>query len=146
MTLVHRLARHPIIRQQGRFLVVAVVAATLDFGAANMLAFVADVDKVISSTIALSIASVANFVLNRYWTFERRGRVDLRREVLPFAAVVVVVVGLTSGVVWLAQEWFGESALVFNAARFTGLAVIWFVKFFVFRHLIFVDRPAAERR
>nr|MBA2372170.1 hypothetical protein [Chloroflexota bacterium] len=57
MQFVARLARHPIIRQQGKFLVVAVVAATLDFGVANILAFVADIDKVISSTIALSIAS-----------------------------------------------------------------------------------------
>ncbi len=135
-----------MIRQQGKFLAVAVVATTIDFGVANTLAFVADVDKVVSSTVALSIASVANFVLNRYWTFERRGRIDLRREVLPFAAVVLVVLGLTSGVVWLATEWFGESVFVFNAARFTGLGIIWFVKFFVFRNLIFVDRSVTGRR
>ncbi len=146
MELVGRLARHPIIRQQGKFLVVALVAAIVDFGLANVLAFVVDVDTVVASGVALCLASAVNFALNRSWTFDRHGKVDLVREVVPFALVALVVLGMTSAVVWLAGYWFGKSVLIFNAARVTGLGLMWLAKFFVFRQWVFVDRGTTELR
>ena len=142
---IRRLARHSMVREQGKFFIVGAVSALLDFGLANLLAFVIDLDNVVASAVALLVVSVANFVLNRVWVFGRRGAVDLLREAMPFVVVVLVVLGLTSGVIWLADRWFGDSIIAFNAARIGGLGVIWLVKYFVFRHWVFADRSVVGR-
>lgn len=40
--------------------------------------------------------AVPNYFLNRNWTWGRKGRHDLLREVLPYVAIVLVTVGLAS--------------------------------------------------
>lgn len=144
MEVVHRLVRRPLIRQQGKFLVVGVVSTILDFAAANVLAFVVALPNVIANAIAVSLVGTVNFALNRAWTFGVRGRVDVAREVAPFVAVTIGVIGLTSAVIWAAGALLGGGVLVFNAAKLAGLGLIFLAKFFVFRRWVFANRAAPQ--
>ncbi len=143
---IRRVARHPLLRQQGKFLVVAAVATSVDFSIANVLAFIVELDKVVANVISFSFASVVNFPLNRFWVFDRRGRVDITREAAPFVLAAFVALLMSSGVVWLADEWFGGGVFIFNAAKIGGLGLILLAKFFVFRHWIFAERAVLETR
>ncbi len=144
MLSLRRVTEHPLIRQQGKYLVVSAGCTILDFGLANIFAFGVGLDNVLANAVAFTLVAVANFVLNRGWVFGRRGKVGFAREVVPFVVVGFVAVGLTSLLIWAANRWLGDGVLVFNAAKLGGLGLILIVKFFVFRQWIFVDRTAAE--
>lgn len=46
------------------------------------------------STIAFIGANISNYMLNRVWTFESRGRSDWRREYAPFLMIGIIAQGL----------------------------------------------------
>src|SRR4051794_13299073 len=49
-----------------------------------------------SSAAAWLAGAVPNYWLNRSWTWRQRGRPDLRREVAPYAVIILVTLGLAS--------------------------------------------------
>ncbi|HEX6445796.1 MAG TPA: GtrA family protein [Streptosporangiales bacterium] len=52
--------------------------------------------SLLASVLGWLAGAVPNYFLNRSWTWGRKGRHDLRREVLPYAAIVLVTVGVAS--------------------------------------------------
>jgi putative flippase GtrA len=52
--------------------------------------------SVLASVLGWLAGAVPNYFLNRSWAWGRKGRHDLRREVLPYAAIVLVTVGVAS--------------------------------------------------
>lgn len=52
--------------------------------------------SVAASVLGWLAGVVPNYFLNRNWAWGRKGRHDLRREVLPYAAIAVVTVGIAS--------------------------------------------------
>jgi putative flippase GtrA len=106
-----------------------------------------------ASVLAWVAGAVPNYWLNRSWTWQRRGRPDLRREVLPYAAVIGVTLLLatlgTKGVdVWLRHAGTSSSTrVVLVAATFLGVYVVMFVLRFLlldrlFGRLASVEEPA----
>ena len=43
-----------------------------------------------ASLLAFVAGAVPNYLMNRYWAWQRRGRPDRTREILPYAVIVVV--------------------------------------------------------
>ena len=52
------------------------------------------VGTTLTSTLAWLAGAIPNYVLNRSWTWGRRGRPSLRREVVPYVAIVLGTLGL----------------------------------------------------
>ncbi|MBO0828193.1 MAG: GtrA family protein [Streptosporangiales bacterium] len=52
--------------------------------------------SVVASVLGWLAGVIPNYFLNRSWAWGRKGRHDLRREVLPYAAIALVTVGLAS--------------------------------------------------
>ena len=81
MEPIRRLARHPVVKQQGKFFVVGVICTVIDFGIFDALTYRWHLAPVVAHTVSFVFSCVASFVLNRIWTFELEGRVveGLRR-------------------------------------------------------------------
>jgi putative flippase GtrA len=101
----------------------------------------------VASVVAFLAGAVPNYHLNRSWTWGRRGRSDPLRELLPYAATVLVSVGIasltTSFVDRSVGAWTDNRLLqvvlvtATFAATYGGLFV---AKFVLFERVLFADR------
>jgi putative flippase GtrA len=95
-----------------------------------------------ASLSASATGAVANYFLNRRWTWQRRGRADVRRELLPYWATVVatalvaaVATGFVNAIVRDHTDNRSVRTLV-NTLTFLGVyAVSFVVKYVVFDRL-----------
>jgi putative flippase GtrA len=121
--------------------VVFAVAYALGAGTvpANVLAFVA--------------GAVPNWVLNRSWAWERRGRVHVGREVLLYAVVSLASLAASSA----ATGWAGHAArtvtdnsavrvLLVAAAYVATYGLLFVAKYLVYELVVFTDGRAPRSR
>lgn len=142
MDTFRRITRHQLIEQQGKFLAVGIFCTFVDFGVFNALAYwVLDLNKIVANTASFLVSASVSFVANRFWTFERQGRVDWAREALPFLVVSAAGLGLSNVAIWVSARWLSSHIIVINLAKVAGVGTIWFLKFFIFRNFVFVERP-----
>ena len=92
-----------------------------------------------SSTLAWLAGAIPNYWLNRSWTWGRRGRPSLRREILPYAAIVLGTLGLAIVATGLGETLLERTSL----SHTTQTLVVWAIYFsvyivmFAFRFLLF---------
>jgi putative flippase GtrA len=99
-----------------------------------------------STLVGNLIASVPAYQLNRRWTWGKRGRSHVRREILPFWALTFLGIGVSQlGALWARHEvrthhWshlLNTGLVVFtNLASF---AIFWVLKLMVFNRIFRVD-------
>ncbi len=89
-----------------------------------------------SNIVAVAIATLPSYVLNRSWVWGKRGRNHLTREVLPFWAFAFAGLLLSTGLVALVSQW-SERPSAIMAANIVGFAILWVLKFFVLDQLMF---------
>lgn len=107
----------------------------------------------VASAVAFLAGAIPNYVLNRSWTWERRGRPDPVRELLPYAAVVLTSVLVASAVTSFADRNVGalttsrplQVALVTISFAAT-YGVLFILKFVVFDRLLFADRSRSRHQ
>ena len=110
---------------------------------------VLDLAPAVSSTIAWVAGAVPNYWLNRSWTWQRRGRPSLRREVLPYVAIILATLVLAALVTKGVDGWLrdadvsGTARTLAVAAAFLGVYVIMFVVRYLLLDRLF--RPAEDR-
>ena len=79
---------------------------------------------VVSGAVAFLAGAVPNFLIHRFWTWRRSGPVGMRRELLPYLAVItfsgLVAIGITTGV----DRLIG-SAIEDHAVRTVVIAVVY---------------------
>jgi putative flippase GtrA len=97
------------------------------------------------ATVAAFFAgAIPNYVLNRQWVWERRGRVRVGREVVLYAIVSLVsLVAAAAATGWAAQAVDGSKAMgtaVVAAAYLVTYGVLFVAKFVLFETVIFVER------
>jgi putative flippase GtrA len=86
----------------------------------------------VSSTLAWLAGAVPNYWLNRRWTWQRRGRPSLRREVLPYVAIILATLLLAALVTKGVDAWLRDAAVsgttrtVAVAVAFAGVYVVMF--------------------
>jgi putative flippase GtrA len=105
---------------------------------------------VLASTLAWAAGAVLNFVITRRWVWGRTGRPRVRRELLPYLAVIglggLASIGLTtlSGSLLtplnLPHVWW---VVLVDGAYVAGYALVFVVKFTLLDRLVF-GRGAAR--
>jgi putative flippase GtrA len=133
-----------VVREGLKFGAVGAVAYVVDLGVFNLLLHVGD-DPVLAEkpltakVISVSVATLVAWLGNRYWTFRRRRRSAVPRELFLFA--VVNVGGLALALVPLAISRYVlglESAVADNiAANVVGLALGTLFRFLMYRTVVF---------
>jgi len=99
-----------------------------------------------ASTLAFVAGAIPNYVLNRSWAWERRGRPQLGREVVLYALVsalslvsAAVVTGWVSRIApHFTASHAARTALV-AAAYLATYGLLFILKFVVFQRVVFVE-------
>ena len=126
----------------------AVSAVTVPLGMTLFWLFLqTDLAPVVANLVAVAIATIPNYVLNRYWVWAKRGPNSVSREIAPFWAMAFLGLLLSSLLV-LAVGLFTDSSIAFLAANFVAFGVVWVLKFFVLERYLFGHRlpEVAESR
>ncbi len=99
---------------------------------------VIDLPAVTSNIIAVTLGAVPNYLINRAWTFNKRGSHSLTREIVPFWLMAVLGLVLSTFAVAWADTRYDGNVLVLSAASIGSFGVLWVAKYFVLERLLFV--------
>lgn len=149
--MLRQFARTRVARVFTRFAagsVVGTVTSQLTF----LLAFgVLGWSAAIAGATAFLAGAVPNFLIHRFWTWQRTGRVGMRRDVVRYLAVItangLLATGLTAGVDRLVGAGIGNHAVhtVVLAVIFSTSYVLLFVlKFALLDRLVFPSSRAGS--
>ena len=140
--------RRKRIRLWGRYTGASVVA-----GIISEVVFVVTYwfagNPLLASLVAFVSGAVPNYLMNRYWAWQRRGRPDRSRELLPYVVIVIVTALIAVLVTTAADRWVREHVTA-HALQVTLVAIaflatygtMFVLKFVLFDRFIFVDRAA----
>ena len=95
-----------------------------------------------SNIIAVTLGAIPNYLINRAWTFNKRGAHSFTREVLPFWGMAILgLIISTFAVAWAAGR-YDENTLILMAANIGSFGLLWVGRFFILDRLLF--KPLAE--
>lgn len=89
-------------QERGRFLrfaFVGVVGAVVDFGTANLLTGVFQVEFVLASIVSFTAAVFSNFLWNRYWTYPDSRSKPITRQVAQFAIISIIGLAIRTPII-----------------------------------------------
>ena len=106
----------------------------------------------VSGAVAFVAGAVPNFLIHRFWTWRCSGPVGIRRELMPYLAVIIlsglVAIGVTAGVDRLIGETIDDHALrtVVVAVAFNASYLPLFIlKFVLLDRLVFGGDDTEQR-
>lgn len=139
-----RLAR---LRQLVRYSAVSAVSTATSLTTLGLLVGVAGAPAVASNVLATAVGTVPSFELNRRWVWSATGRRSLHRQVVPFCALSLLELVVSSLAVKLAAArtagWSpGPRTLAVELANVAAFGSLWVVQFVVLDRLLFGRRPA----
>ena len=94
-----------------------------------------------SNVLAVSVAAVPAFVLNRRWVWALHGPSSLRREVLPFWGFTIAGLGLSTAAVALVSLLTTSTAAV-SAANIGAFGALWVAKYMALDTVVFAPAQA----
>jgi putative flippase GtrA len=105
----------------------------------------------VSSVVAWFAGAIANYWMIRSWTWGRTGRPSLRREILPYATIVLgtlvlaIVATATAAHVLDGRVSSNTRASLVTATYFCVYVAMFGVRFVLFERLFGRRTPSAER-
>jgi putative flippase GtrA len=135
----------------------ALAGQVAKFGAVGFVAYVVDVaffnalqylgaqplladDPLHAKAISTAVATVVAWLGNRYWTFRRTRRREMRREFALFAVMCAIGLGISLSILWFSHYVLGlTSALADNiSANVIGIAGGAAFRFWAYRRFVFI--------
>lgn len=151
--MLRRLAHSRLARVFTRFAAGSAVGAVCSQLTFLLFFGVLGTSAAVSGVAAFVAGAVPNFLIHRYWTWQRSGRVGMRRELVPYLAVItvngLVATGITAGADHLVGAGIGDHAIRTGvlAVVFGASYVLLFVlKFASLDRLVFSARTDPARR
>ena len=100
--MLRQLIESRLARLFTRFAVGTVVSTACSQLTLVLLFGVFDASAAVSGAVAFVAGAIPNFLIHRFWTWRRSGPVGMRRELVPYLAVItfsgLVAIGITTGV------------------------------------------------
>ncbi|WP_343968121.1 MULTISPECIES: GtrA family protein [Kribbella] len=101
----------------------------------------------VASVIAFAAGAVPNYFLNRRWAWNQQGRVSARRELLPYAIIVLgsaaVVIACTTAGDHVVRGWIDSHTwrtILAGAVFLAANAFTFILKFVLFDRYVFSGR------
>jgi putative flippase GtrA len=144
--------RRPVAIRLARFTAGSVVAAAISEAVFVLVYGPAGAGPRVAAVVAFFAGAIPNWALNRRWTWQRRGRPRMKREVLPYAAVVVATAVAATALTGLADGWVRDleaprtiQVALVAMAFLLPYGAVFLLKFLLFDRLVFSDplRPPA---
>ncbi len=139
-----------IIAAHGRKLIRYAGVSCVGVTAGQTLLFlfyeIADLRAVVANTLAVVLATIPSYVLNRAWVWGKSGSHGLTTEILPFWGMALLGLALSNLFVHLVeQRW--ESWVLINGASLVAFGSLWIAKYVLLDRVLFrseVTSPPVE--
>ncbi len=92
---------------------------------------------VISNILAVCLAAVPAYLLNRRWVWLKRTAHSLTREIVPFWSYNLAGLVLSTLLVGLVDNARGSTVIAVHAANLAAFGVLWLGKFFLLDRVLF---------
>lgn len=143
-------------RELLKFAVVGGTTFVIDNGLWYLMKLTILEDKpVTAKVIAIIIATIVSYVLNREWSFRTRGGRERHHEAALFFLISGIGVAINSAPLWISRYWLDleephVSRLVQEVADFAsgsiiGMLLAMFFRFWAFRRWVFPDELGGRR-
>ncbi len=147
------LIRH---RELLKFAVVGGTTFVIDNGIWYLLKLSVLEDKpVTAKIIAIIIATIVSYVLNREWSFRTRGGRERHHEAALFFLISGIGVALNSAPLYISRYWlhlevphvsrFVQEIADFASGSIIGMLLAMFFRFWAFRRWVFPDELGSRR-
>lgn len=136
------LGRRPWIAKWAKYSAASLSGVVTSTVTLVVLLEVVEMAPVTANMIAVTLGAIPNYLVNRAWTFKKRGAHSFTREVLPFWGMAVLGLILsTFAVAWASTRW-SDNTLVVMAANISSFGVLWIARFFILERVLF--KPLAD--
>ena len=136
------LGRRPWIAKWAKYSAASLSGVVTSTATLFVLLEIVDMGAVAANVIAVTLGALPNYLVNRAWTFQKRGSHSFTREVLPFWAMAFLgLVISTFAVAWAADRW-PDNTLVVMIANVASFGVLWVARFFLLERVLF--KPLAD--
>lgn len=135
-----------IIRAHGRKLLRYAGVSCIGVLAGQTLLYVlydvVELQAVLANTIAVAVATIPSYVLNRAWVWGKSGGHSVSAEILPFWGMAFLGLMLSNVLVHLAEQrtdWW----VIINGANLLAFGVLWIAKYILLDRVLFAAEPTA---
>jgi putative flippase GtrA len=144
-------------RELLKFAVVGGTTFVIDNGIWYLLKLSILEDKpVTAKIIAIIVATIVSYVLNREWSFRTRGGRERHHEAALFFLISGIGVALNSAPLYISRYWlqleephvsrFVQEIADFASGSIIGMLLAMFFRFWAFRRWVFPDELGTRRR
>jgi putative flippase GtrA len=119
-----------------KYSAVSVVGVVLTQALLVLLLGILDWHPVQANVTAVMLTTIPVFILNKRWVWSSDGKIDLRREVIPFWVFTLMGLALSTGLVALAHN-LSDSHLLVMVANMAGFGILWVAKFLFLDQVMF---------
>ncbi|MFL6118194.1 GtrA family protein [Actinophytocola sp.] len=144
-------------RELLKFAIVGGTTFVIDNGIWYLLKLTVLEEKpVTAKVIAIIVATIVSYVLNREWSFRTRGGRDRRHEAALFFLISGIGVALNSLPLYVSRYWlnlevphvsrFVQEFADFTSGSIIGMLLAMFFRFWAFKRWVFPDELGHSRR
>lgn len=151
--MLRQLAQSRLARLFTRFAAGTAVSTACSQLTFVLLFGVLDASAAVSGAAAFLAGAIPNFLIHRFWTWRRSGPVRMRRELIPYLAVIafsgLMATAVTAGMDRLVGVTIADHALrtAVNAVVFSlSYLPLFVLKFALLDRLVFGAEPARAAR
>ncbi len=135
--------KYPVLFEFIKFGIVGVSGTIVDFGIYTILTRVFGMYYLYATAISVFLAIVNNFILNKYWTFQKGGSGKFRSEYIKFFIVSLVNYFINIGITYGIKE-FTSSETVFGSyedyfAKVVAIIIVLFSNYFANKYWTFKE-------
>jgi putative flippase GtrA len=101
-----------------------------------------DWPAVTANIFAVSVGAVPAYLLSRYWVWEKRGKSQIMREVVPFWTLTLIGFAVSTLAVWYVDTRWAVGPLGVNLTNLAAFGVVWVAKFSILDRVLFRPEEA----
>ncbi len=139
------------VRQLIRYAAVSCIATGVSQCVLATLVATRATGAVEANVIATMVGTIPSFEFNRRWVWGKKGRRSMTAEVIPFAAISITGLVLSTLAVAIASRWADAAALdttwrtlTMQGANLTAFGVVWIAQFILLDKVLFRRRASVE--
>jgi putative flippase GtrA len=90
-----------------------------------------------ANIIAVTFGCIPSYTGNRYWVWGKRGKNHFWREVMPFWAIALVGLALSTLLVFAVSHLWTHNPIVINITNLVAFGALWVFKYMMLDQLLF---------
>jgi putative flippase GtrA len=90
-----------------------------------------------ANIIAVTVGCIPSYTGNRYWVWGKRGKNHFWREVMPFWAIALVGLALSTLLVFVVSHFWTHNPIVINVTNLVAFGALWIFKYIALDQLLF---------